>query len=535
MARDLQNLFAESKLQSAPQQSSQTTNQINNNNNVADFLSRHNLSPNNIQSRVSNPNDPDANWERANIYASADLAGGKHMSNIEYRNAVDDYYNQLQGESGADYRFNNGVDNFNPISLLNHAADYVDYGIGTVVDGAWDTVAGGLADAFVSKEAGDTLRNMADAQSVGNFATGIGLSMLGPAGWAALLGKSAVQSSDELYSALSGIDTVTGLELSDDERAAKAVEAALSVGLSAIPVGGAAAKTAQAVRAGAKGATEATASATAKSEGNAVYNALNKLLGTESSAEAKALRTASTKKEAVSSAEQTAKEAVENATEGKAKGFVGRQIQRGKNKIDETIHPDEAMTKQSRELAMNNLSEAERKAIQEATERLEKQAAVRGKSSPRVPEAERVSRGEVKEANRLAREVKPAQAVFDNEAEAIRSALEYNRYGFNPSQGLSAWKPQIPHPVANAKARMSNQMKLNNARDMGDIRSTISAIRSARPYRTKNIIPQAASFMQTSSNQDVTGPEQNIDDILGALSVALGASNYAEEGDYSGR
>lgn len=115
---------------------------------------------------------------------------------------------------------------------------------GSVLDFAWDNIVGGLGGGLMDLATGgnqhwqDTFRNMFDGEDLAvipDIAMDLGLAAIPGVGIPLVVGKNLIQQSDNISEAMTGVDSVTGESLNDNQRLGKGLGAALSVGLSALP------------------------------------------------------------------------------------------------------------------------------------------------------------------------------------------------------------------------------------------------------------------------------------------------------------
>lgn len=194
------------------------------------------LTADRIREAASDPDDSQKNLQRANVLASAELSGDLKESNADYQAAVNKYYNQLMGNTEPEDQVQVVGTIDNPIAALNAGLDTVDKGVGTVIDGLFDSTVGNLVGLF-DENAGNNVKNLMDAQTAGNIATNLGLAFIPGVGWALSGAKGALQASDDIYSAISGVDQTTGLTMDDDKRIGQALSALGSTALGFVPGG----------------------------------------------------------------------------------------------------------------------------------------------------------------------------------------------------------------------------------------------------------------------------------------------------------
>lgn len=136
----------------------------------------------------------------------------------------------------------------NPTQILRLADDLItsgNYFLGDKLDKGFDATVGN-AVGLVNKDAGKAVKNWTDANDMAtavNLAEDIGLSLIPVVGPALAAGKVALQESNEIGDALSGVDSTTGERIKDNQRLARAAGSALNIALAG--KGGAVSKTGQ--------------------------------------------------------------------------------------------------------------------------------------------------------------------------------------------------------------------------------------------------------------------------------------------------
>lgn len=206
--------------------------------------------------------------------AKQQLVGQGTYSDQDFKQKIDDNYKALNGRgTGSDIR-SGGNGFYKAVAGLKDVLDGVDHGIGNGVDAAWNFAAGGLGDLYDmtigggKSHVGDGARNLMngnDIAPVANAATTSLVSLIPYVGPALAAGKEAIQNSDNIYEAATGMNSITGEKLDDKQVLARKIEVPLSIGLAALPgVGGALSK------AGAKTAEKAVPAAAEAVEKTAV-------------------------------------------------------------------------------------------------------------------------------------------------------------------------------------------------------------------------------------------------------------------------
>lgn len=231
-------------------------------------------------------------WEQANKMAAQTMSNGNRFGNIEYNSMVDDYFNKIVGDPRAASAVRNDIasaNSFAPLRTANNALSMADKGIGFVIDGIFDNTIGNLVGLF-NEDAGNSVKNFMTDEEAGNLASTLGLMLVPGAGIPLAVAKTALQSEDEIASAITGKDAWSGLDLTDDERQNAALSSALNIGLTALPgIGklGSAAKNAIVGKAGKEVASKELAAGESRKKGIAnlekdVANASDKYAKAES-------------------------------------------------------------------------------------------------------------------------------------------------------------------------------------------------------------------------------------------------------------
>ena len=215
-----------------------------------------------IVSRAEETGTPDAmKYSYAVSLAQDDL--GDDADPDDMREAIDGYFAEMNPtQTGEQFRGEDNLFSQFGRGARNLVDDAVGFG-GDVIDGAWDTVMGGLGD-LVGDKAGDYLRDMfddEDAEIAANVLLDAGLTAIPVVGPALSLGKNLAQNSENIYEAVSGRDDITGQELTLPERIGSAGLAALSV----LPAAGGVGRTASALKTSAAAKAGDEAAKTVKS------------------------------------------------------------------------------------------------------------------------------------------------------------------------------------------------------------------------------------------------------------------------------
>ncbi len=152
---------------------------------------------------------------------------------------------------------------FQVLDAANEGIRGFNTGLGGVVDAIGDETIGNLVGLFGGQEAGQQFKDFATAEDVGGVlsaAEDFGLWFINPA---IAAGKAAIENSDNLERALTGVDPLTLQQIDAGQRATSGGAAAVDIALSSLPglgVGKAAVKQASkvATREAAKATDELT-------------------------------------------------------------------------------------------------------------------------------------------------------------------------------------------------------------------------------------------------------------------------------------
>lgn len=131
------------------------------------------------------------------------------------------------------------------ISGAKKGLDAFNEGIGRGIDAAGDFIGGGIVEATQGKEAADRWRNASDGREyawIPSVAEDLALSLIPGFGIPLTMAKNAVEDSDKLYTAATGVDPITLQQYDANDRLMDLGSAALDIGLSALPGFGTAAK-----------------------------------------------------------------------------------------------------------------------------------------------------------------------------------------------------------------------------------------------------------------------------------------------------
>ena len=190
-----------------------------------------------------------AKWQHAVQLAREDFGENADTDDRKFLERAEGYYATMDPESTADQvrgknAFTSAVEN------VAHGIDGVNDFLGDGVKGAWDLLAGGgaellggLAGMFTGDE--DTAsdwRNFTEgviddetADALASIGTNLAVSAIPGFGVPASIALAGLQNADDINEALTGRDSVTLQKLDDNERTGRALNAALDLGMSALP------------------------------------------------------------------------------------------------------------------------------------------------------------------------------------------------------------------------------------------------------------------------------------------------------------
>jgi len=127
---------------------------------------------------------------------------------------------------------------FQVLDAANEGIRGFNTGLGGVVDAIGDETIGNLVGLLGGQEAGQQFKDMASAEDIGGILSGaedLGLWFVPGVGPALAAGKAAVENSDNLEKALTGIDPLTLQQIDAGQRATSGGAAAVDIALSSIP------------------------------------------------------------------------------------------------------------------------------------------------------------------------------------------------------------------------------------------------------------------------------------------------------------
>lgn len=191
-------------------------------------------------SAANNTNSDDVKYKMAVETARNKLKDAKDVTDREMKIAIDNELKSLGSKkSGSEMRGDNAF-----TKALDGMRGFIDdatlaggEGINWFVDNVVATPFEWLGNKNVAKNIRESFDGK-DFQSLADAGADIGLSLLGPGGWTALLLKNAIQQSDNIMEGLSGKDRITLENLDDGQGAAKVLEGIGGTALAAIPAVG---------------------------------------------------------------------------------------------------------------------------------------------------------------------------------------------------------------------------------------------------------------------------------------------------------
>lgn len=176
----------------------------------------------------------DAKYGMAVELANSRLGQYDDVDDNKRKEMIDSIYENELGAStsGRDYRGENIATDI--IGGMKDGINGFNTAIGNGLDFAFDNTIGNLFSLFGN----DDVKNMwtgEDLAMIPDVIEDLALAAIPGVGVPLVIGKNAIQQSDNIAEALSGIDNVTRQGLTGDQRVGKATTAALTTGLSALP------------------------------------------------------------------------------------------------------------------------------------------------------------------------------------------------------------------------------------------------------------------------------------------------------------
>lgn len=190
-----------------------------------------------------------AKWQHAVQLAREDFGENADTDDRKFLERAESYYATMNPESTADQvRGKNAFTS--AVEDVAHGIDGVNDFLGDGVKGAWDLLAGGGAEALgglaglltgdenTASDWRDFTEGVIDdktADALASIGTSLAVSAIPGFGVPASIALAGLQNADNINEALTGRDSVTLQKLDDNERTGRALNAALDLGLSALP------------------------------------------------------------------------------------------------------------------------------------------------------------------------------------------------------------------------------------------------------------------------------------------------------------
>lgn len=190
-----------------------------------------------------------AKWQHAVNLAREDFGENADTDDRKFLERAESYYATMNPESTADQvRGKNAFTS--AVEDVAHGIDGVNDFLGDGVKGAWDLLAGGGAEALGGlagmltgdENTASDWRNFTEgviddktADALASIGTSLAVSAIPGFGVPASIALAGLQNADNINEALTGRDSVTLQQLDDNERTGRALNAALDLGLSALP------------------------------------------------------------------------------------------------------------------------------------------------------------------------------------------------------------------------------------------------------------------------------------------------------------
>lgn len=205
--------------------------------------------------------DPDAfKYTLAVDIVNSNVGNEQTLGDNAYKQAIDAVYDKMNPSvSGRTMRGENLATDF--INFLDDGIDAVNYGIGTGIDWVWDNTVGNVGgllgmgggalgnlflgeDNDLGKVFEQSRDNVADLVTpetgamVSDMLIDVGLAAVPGIGTGLVLGKNAIQNSENIYEFMTGADDITGEQLDPTQWAFKGVTGIGGTALSALPGAG---------------------------------------------------------------------------------------------------------------------------------------------------------------------------------------------------------------------------------------------------------------------------------------------------------
>lgn len=190
-----------------------------------------------------------AKWQHAIQLAREDFGENADTDDRKFLERAEGYYATMNPESTADQiRGKNAFTS--AVEDVAHGIDGVNDFLGDGVKGAWDLLAGGGAEALGGlagmltgdENTASDWRNFTEgiiddktADALASIGTNLAVSAIPGFGVPASIALAGLQNADNINEALTGRDSVTLQKLDDNEKTGRAINAALDIGLSALP------------------------------------------------------------------------------------------------------------------------------------------------------------------------------------------------------------------------------------------------------------------------------------------------------------
>lgn len=230
--------------------------------------------------KATGSNEDDVKYKVAVEAARNNLADKENVSDDELKAEID---KQLKiygaSKSGDELRGENGFTKTLDFgrNLINDAM----LGLGNGADWLFNNTIGNLVGAVGGEEAGNSVKefmNGEDLQGAIDIGIDIGLAALGPAGWAAMIGKNAIQQSDNIMQGFNGCkDRITREDIGGDRAALSLLEGIGGTALAAVPVLGKIRNVGKLAKAAEGAAPEVVASKSTEPMSPSTSNALRNL------------------------------------------------------------------------------------------------------------------------------------------------------------------------------------------------------------------------------------------------------------------
>lgn len=178
-------------------------------------------------------------YQMAVDFARDRLGNEDDVDDQVFKQTIDDEYSKLNpSNTGAEQRGENWFTN--AVSDLNNHLNNANIGIGNAIDWVNDNTVGNLL-GLVSEDTGNIWKNMFDGKDLAiipDTLETIGLAAIPGAGPALALGKGLLQNSTNLYEGVTGKDSITQENLTDQQALGRLGSGVLGTALSAVPGAG---------------------------------------------------------------------------------------------------------------------------------------------------------------------------------------------------------------------------------------------------------------------------------------------------------